>query len=220
MKTLGATNQLLPIVPSVWLADDSHETTWFAPDHLASAIGETKISKATVVLHPERITNSVVTKSLALRAGFIATLVLSADELLKVFVRARLPVCDMHALAGCERLDLVGPLRLVRIENAGSALGYAQGWQIWLLLAVLGLVLVPVYARRLRSGAWLAPAAVGLQVGGAAGNLLDRILLGGATDMLYVGYGLVWNLADVALAAGTLLATWLLVRASQSLTAG
>jgi signal peptidase II len=70
-----------------------------------------------------------------------------------------------------------------------------------------------------RGGAWLAAAAVGLQLGGAAGNLLDRVLLGSATDMLYVGHGLVWNLADVALATGTLLAPWLLVRASRSPTA-
>lgn len=167
----------------------------------------------------ERNAGRVATRSLALRAGLIATLVLTGDELLKVFVRARLAVCDVHALAPCERLVLVGPLRVVHTENAGSALGYAQGWQIWLVLAALGLVLVPVYARRLRGRAWLAAAAVGLQLGGAAGNLLDRVLLGSATDMLYVGYGLVWNLADVALATGTLLASWLLVRVSRTPTA-
>ena len=179
----------------------------------------TAIFEARCVSDPKRNPWHVATRSLALRAGFIAALVLTADELLKVFVRARLAVCDIHALAPCERLELVGPLRVVHTENAGSALGYAQGWQIWLLLAALGLVLVPVYARRLRSGAWLAGAAVGLQLGGAAGNLLDRVLIGSATDMLYVGYGLVWNLADVALATGTVLATCLFVRASRSPTA-
>ncbi len=172
------------------------------------------------MFNPERITSGVVTKRFALRASFIAALVLTSDEVLKTFVRSRLPVCDIRALAGCERLDLIGPLRMVRTENAGSALGFAQGWQIWLLIAALGLLLVPVYARRLRTGAWLAAAPVGLQVGGSAGNLVDRVLLGGATDMLYVGYGLVWNLADVALITGTLLATWMLVRASRWLTVG
>lgn len=165
---------------------------------------------------PKRNSSRVGTRSLALRAGFIAVLVLTADELLKVFVRARLPMCDIRTLGRCERLELLGPLRMVRTENAGSTLGYAQGWQIWLLLAAFGLVLVPVYARRLRGDAWQAAAAVGLQLGGAAGNLLDRVLLGSETDMLYVGYGPVWNLADVALATGTLLATWLMVRASRS----
>jgi lipoprotein signal peptidase len=157
---------------------------------------------------------SRATATLALRAALVAALVLTADELLKGFVRARLPVCDVHAITPCERLDLLGPLRIVRTENAGSALGYAQGWQIWLVLAVVGLLLVPIYARGLRGGAWLAAIAVGLQLGGATRNLLDRLVLGGATDMLYAGYGVVWNLADVALATGTLLATWLLVRIS------
>jgi len=175
--------------------------------------------EARAVSDPERNSSHVATRSLALRAGFIAVLVLTADELLKVFVRARLPVCDIRTLGPCERLELVGPLRMVRTENAGSALGYAQGWQIWLLLAAFGVLLVPLYARRLRGSTWLAAVAVGLQLGGAAGNLLDRVLLGSATDMLYVGYGLVWNLADVALAMGTLLATWLMVRASRSSTA-
>jgi signal peptidase II len=161
----------------------------------------------------------VPTRILAVRADFIALLVLSGDELLKVYVRARLPLCEIHALGPCERFELVGPLRLVRTENAGSALGDAQGWQIWSLVAAFGLLMVPVYARRLRGAVWLAAAAVGLQLGGAAGNLLDRVLLGRATDMLYVGYGLVWNLADVALATGALLAIWLFLRASRAPTA-
>jgi signal peptidase II len=167
-----------------------------------------------------RNSSRVATRTLALRAGSIAALVVMADEVLKVFVRAQISACDVHALAPCERLELLGPLRIVRAENAGSALGYAQGWQVWLLLAAIGLLLVPLYARRLRNGAWLAATGVGLQLGGAAGNLLDRLLLGAATDMLYVGYGVVWNLADVALATGTLLATWVLVRATRAPTAG
>jgi lipoprotein signal peptidase len=48
--------------------------------------------------------------------------------------------------------------------------------------------------------------------GGALGNALDRLLIGGATDVLYVGWGPVWNLADVALIVGTVLATRALVR--------
>jgi len=43
----------------------------------------------------------------------------------------------------------------------------------------------------------------GLQAGGALGHLLVRLVLGGATDMLTLGPGLIWNLADIALAVGT-----------------
>ena len=59
----------------------------------------------------------------------------------------------------------------------------------------------------------IAAFGVNLQVGGGLGNVLDRLLLGGATDVLYPGWGPVWNLADVALVLGTLLATWALARA-------
>jgi lipoprotein signal peptidase len=52
-----------------------------------------------------------------------------------------------------------------------------------------------------------------LEAGGALGNLLDRLVLGSATDMLTVGPGVVWNIADIGLAVGTLLATGLLIRA-------
>jgi hypothetical protein len=64
------------------------------------------------------------------------------------------------------------------------------------LLAAIGLLLIPVYARKLRS----------------SGNFLDRVVLGGASDMLMVSPGL-WNVADVALALSTVLATVLLVAA-------
>jgi lipoprotein signal peptidase len=62
--------------------------------------------------------------------------------------------------------------------------------------------------------------AVGLQAGGASGNLLDRLLFGGASDVLYFGGGPTWNPADVALGLGTLLATWGLARRRSLASAG
>lgn len=153
-------------------------------------------------------------------AAAAASLVLVSDELLKAFVRANLAVCDVERVSACARLDLAGPLRLVRAENAGSALGFAQGLGVWVLLAALGVLLIPLYAGRLRTAGVLGALAAGLQAGGALGNLLDRLVLGGATDMLTFGPALVWNLADVGLALGTLLATALLARALYSSESG
>jgi len=145
-------------------------------------------------------------------AAVVAIVVLLSDELLKAFVRAALPVCDVYHLTDCAHLNLVGPLSLVRADNAGSAFGYAQGLGVWMLLAAVGVLLIPLYARRLRSVGTLGAAAAGLQAGGALGNLLDRLVLGGATDMLTLGPGLVWNIADIALAIGTVLASVLLAK--------
>jgi signal peptidase II len=146
------------------------------------------------------------------RAATIAVLVLVLDEVVKTVARVRLAPCTGPSSVLCERLELIGPLWLVRTGNTGSALGFGQGWWVWVLLAVIGVLLVPLYARWLRGVGWVAAIAVGLQVGGALGNLLDRLLLGGATDILYIGLGPTWNLADVAIAVGTVLATWELAR--------
>ena len=120
-------------------------------------------------------------------------------------------MCDVFSVSACARIEVIGPLRLVRTENVGSALGYAPGLGIWVLLAVVGVLLIPLYAHKLRAVGRPGAVAAGFQAGGALGNLLDRLVLGGATDMLTLGAGPVWNIADIGLAVGTLLATALLI---------
>jgi signal peptidase II len=151
--------------------------------------------------------------------ALLALLVLAVDELVKTVARVRLAPCPETASTLCDSLQVVGPLWLVRTANAGSALGFGQGWWIWLLLAVVGLLLIPLYARMLRGGR-VAVLAVGLQVGGALGNLLDRLALGGASDVFYIaGWRFTWNRADVAIGVGTLFAVWALVRRHGGATA-
>lgn len=145
------------------------------------------------------------------RTAFVAALVLVLDELVKTAARVNLAPCS-GTLASCDKVDLLGPLWLVRTANAGSALGFRQGWWIWVVLAACGVLLIAVYARFLHAVGWPGVAGVGLQVGGALANLLDRLVFGGASDVLYVGGQLTWNLADVALAVGTVIATWALAR--------
>jgi signal peptidase II len=153
------------------------------------------------------------------RSAGIAVLVLILDELVKAVARIRLAPCSGTSWVPCDRLELIGPLWLVRTTNAGSALGFVQGWWGWVVLAAVGLLLIPLYARWLRGGGWVAVIGVGLQVGGTLGNLLDRLVLGGATDVLYVGWGPTWNLADVAIGLGTLFAIWALARQRAAITA-
>jgi signal peptidase II len=150
-------------------------------------------------------------QSFFIRSAGAAIAVLALDEVLKAFVRAQLAPCTAHIVSTCEQLQVGGPVWLVRTGNAGSALGLGQGLWLWVALAGLGVLLIPVYAQLLGMHGWLAISAVGLQLGGALGNLLDRLTLGGATDIIYVGWGPVWNIADVALALGAVLATWALV---------
>ncbi len=55
-------------------------------------------------------------------------------------------------------------------------------------------------------GGLLSSAALGLALGGAAGNLLDLVKLGGVVDFIDLGFWPVFNLADVAIVAGVLIA--------------
>jgi lipoprotein signal peptidase len=77
-------------------------------------------------------------------------------------------------------------------------------------MAVAGILLVPMYARA-RTGGGVLVVAAGLQLGGALGNLADRIAFGGATDFLHVG-AVVLNVADLALVAGAVIGTSMLAR--------
>jgi signal peptidase II len=140
-------------------------------------------------------------------------LVLVVDQSVKSSARMLLAPCIGTPIADCDRRELLGSLWLVRTANAGSALGFRQGWWIWVALAACGVMLIPLYGRWLHGASWAAAIGVGLQVGGAFGNLLDRLVFGGASDVLYIGGALTWNLADVALVGGTLIATWALARA-------
>jgi signal peptidase II len=63
--------------------------------------------------------------------------------------------------------------------------------------------------RRYRTGALASQAALGLVLGGAIGNLIDRLRFGRVVDFLDIGYGdvrwPVFNVADVAVVAGVAL---------------
>ncbi|MBI4299604.1 MAG: signal peptidase II [Chloroflexi bacterium] len=159
------------------------------------------------------------TKALALRSTTVAALAIAVDQALKAYVRQSLALCPAPPVSGCDRLDLAGPLGFVRVENAGSAFGFLQGLWLWLLLAALGILLVPLYGRRLGLAGWKAPLAVGLQVGGALANLADRLLYGGVTDFIDLGHGPIFNPADVALAIGMALAVRALLRRRASAAA-
>ena len=136
------------------------------------------------------------------RAPLIGLVVILADQLSKAAARVFLPLCEG---AGCSTLRILGPVGFLRVENRGSAFGLVQGFGLWTVLAIVGLLLIPVIAARSatsggRFGTWLL-------LGGAVANLLDRLIWGGVTDFLDPGGFVVFNVADVALLVGCVLST-------------
>ncbi|NND44653.1 MAG: lipoprotein signal peptidase [Xanthomonadales bacterium] len=105
-------------------------------------------------------------------------------------------------------------LNLTLAHNYGAAFSFladAGGWQRWfftLLASGVTLVLL-VWLFRLRKDEWLTGASLGLIIGGAVGNLVDRIRLGYVVDFIDVHYaGHHWpafNIADSAISCGIVL---------------
>jgi signal peptidase II len=71
-------------------------------------------------------------------------------------------------------------------------------------------VVIIIYNFRLAPGHRLLRLALGLQLGGAIGNLIDRLQQGYVTDFMDFGLWPVWNIADLAVVSGTVLLVWIM----------
>ncbi len=98
---------------------------------------------------------------------------------------------------------LGGLLQLTLTHNVGSAFGLIS--QSWIPIASSAAVCVVVLAYALAGGLTGAPGravALGLVVGGALGNLLDRLRTGGVIDFIDVRVWPIFNAADIAITVG------------------
>jgi signal peptidase II len=133
----------------------------------------------------------------------VAAAVLVADIISKIVA--------VSQLTGRGPVDVIdGLLQLRLVRNSGAAFGFAQGLTIlFSLVAVVVVVVILRMAHRMRSLGWAI--ALGLVLGGAVGNLVDRIfrdpapLRGRVIDFLELPHWPVFNLADSAIVCGGIL---------------
>lgn len=130
-------------------------------------------------------------------AAFFVALagVLALDQISKALVRA-------YLLPG-ESVPSQGWLRLTHVINTGASFGLFQGKTLALAITgAVGILALFLYYRYMGSQSLLIRVALGLQLGGALGNLADRWRLGYVTDFFDVGAWPVFNVADSALTVG------------------
>src|SRR5213594_5224214 len=143
-------------------------------------------------------------RRLALVAG-IAVLVFALDRITKLWVEENIPLYEGRQVVG----DYV---RIVHTQNTGAAFGLLpERTTLLSVLSVLAVIAIVYYYRRIASSSWLVSATLGMQLGGAFGNLLDRITQGYVIDFVDVGIGDVrfwaFNVADSSIVVGFFLVT-------------
>jgi signal peptidase II len=138
----------------------------------------------------------------------IAALVLAADQISKYWVATNLELNKVWApIPALERLFVFR-----YATNTGVAFGlFPDKGSFFTVVAIVVSVIIVLYYRHLPQGQLLVRLSLGLQLGGALGNLLDRVRIGHVTDFIDFRIWPVFNLADLAIVTGvTILALCLL----------
>ena len=132
----------------------------------------------------------------AWRAVFVAVGVIALDQIVKAIVRARIdPFETVHLIPG---------VKLVRASNSGVAFSvFSGGGPLVVIIAILALgALLTFFVKNLdRPLVWLP---TGMLLGGAAGNLIDRVRDGAVTDFIKLPGWPAFNVADIAITFGVL----------------
>jgi len=138
----------------------------------------------------------------------LAALVIALDQSTKAWVTS--------AFKLNENLVVTPFFDLVWVYNVGAAFSFlasASGWQRWFFVALaLGVSAWIVTMLKQHAQERLLPAALALILGGALGNVIDRLAHGAVVDFLdfhYAGYHFpAFNLADSAISVGVALMLW------------
>lgn len=128
----------------------------------------------------------------------IAAIVIAVDQVVKALVTAK--------LSGGTRVDVLGGLlTLDYTENRGAAFGVFQsgGW-LFVTVALLVAAAILLYYPRFQLGGMPGRLGLGLILGGAVGNLVDRIRLGYVVDFVDLHWWPVFNVADSAIVVGVI----------------
>lgn len=139
-------------------------------------------------------------------AGLIVVFIVILDQFTKYLSTAYLPYAEVrHVFPGFD---------LLRVHNTGAAFSFlseAGGWQRWILagISLLVSVAIALWLWRLPRKQILLGLALSMILGGALGNLYDRVVMGFVVDFISVYVGqwrfATFNVADAAISTGAAL---------------
>jgi signal peptidase II len=135
----------------------------------------------------------------------VAVAVFLVDRVTKAWVTENIPLGTARPVVG-------EYVRIVHAQNTGAAFGLLpERTTLLSVLSVVAVLAIVYYYRQIASSSAIVSATLGMQLGGAFGNLLDRITQGFVVDFVDVGVGDVrfwaFNVADSSIVVGIILVT-------------
>lgn len=129
----------------------------------------------------------------------VASIIIIFDQITKFLVRTQLPLTGTWS-----PWPWLEPYaRIVHWQNTGAVFGIFQGFgDVFLVLAIIVSGAIIYYFPQVPKEEWPLRLAMGMQCGGAIGNLIDRIHQGHVTDFISVGNFAVFNIADASISVG------------------
>ena len=141
----------------------------------------------------------------------IALVIVGLDQWTKAMVRANIPAGESWLPASWQWLSPYA--RIVHWYNTGAAFGmFKDASMVFTVLAFIVIAAILVYYPQVEKEDWPLRLALSMQLGGALGNLIDRLTIGHVTDFISVGTFPVFNIADASISVGAaalFLGVWL-----------
>jgi signal peptidase II len=128
----------------------------------------------------------------------IAAVVIILDHITKLLVETFLPLYS--SWTPFPELPFI---RVTHVSNTGAAFGiFPAGSSFFMIVAIIVSAVIILYNFQLPANHRLLRLALGLQLGGALGNLIDRFRQGHVTDFVDIGPWAVFNVADLSIVTG------------------
>lgn len=135
----------------------------------------------------------------------VAAAVVGLDQLVKWIIRQTIELGD--------RQPVVWPLEIVHFTNSGAAFGMLQGaGPLLVMTSVIGMAAIVIYLFNPGFAHPLMRLGLALMLGGAVGNLIDRVKDGEVVDFIKVPNFPAFNVADSAITIGVLLLAWAMLQ--------
>lgn len=131
----------------------------------------------------------------------LASAIVGFDQLIKWVIRNNLPIGDVWPGDW--------PVKIVHVTNSGAAFGIFQGaGPLLVITSIIGMAAILIYLLNPGFAHPIMRVGLALMLGGAVGNLIDRVYAGQVVDFIQFPHFPAFNVADSAITIGVLSLIW------------